>query len=143
PRVNGAGGPTHARVAAAKTTGAGRGVRPVPTVPPAANPPISPAAASPLPACAGCAAASAEMLMAVTRPAMAFFIVALLKSREPMRIARPLLVIELWPNSLTEYLRLQISRLGLDGRRRRCPMPACRRAPDDNSPQARSCLLIP
>jgi len=41
---------------------------------------------------------------------MAFFIVALLKSREPMRVARPLLVIELWPNSLTEYLGLQIWR---------------------------------
>jgi hypothetical protein len=39
---------------------------------------------------------------------MAFFIVALLKSREPMRVARPLLVIELWPNSLTECLGLQI-----------------------------------
>src|SRR5262249_24971418 len=101
----------------------------------AASPPISPAATSPLPACAGCAAASAEMLMAVTRPAMAFFIVALLKSREPMRVARPLLVIKLWPNSLTEYLRLQIWRLGLDCRRRCCPMPTCRRAPDDNSPK--------
>jgi hypothetical protein len=41
---------------------------------------------------------------------MAFFILALLKSREPMRVARPLLVIELWPNSLTEYLGLKIHR---------------------------------
>jgi hypothetical protein len=41
---------------------------------------------------------------------MAFFIVALLKSREPMRVVRPLPVIELWPNSLTEYLGLQIWR---------------------------------
>src|SRR5262249_61519216 len=129
--------------AADQRTRRGGGGAAVPRTALAANPPISPAATSPPPACAGWAAASAEMLMAATRPAMAFFIVTLLQGREPMRVARPLLVIELWPNSLTEYLRLQISRLGLDGRRRRCPMPARRRAPDDNSPQARSCLLIP
>jgi len=53
--------------------------------------------------------------MAVTRPAMAFFILALLKSREPMRVARPLLVIELWPNSLIECLGLQIWRAAWSG----------------------------
>src|SRR5262249_18346955 len=94
--------------AGAKGRGAGRGASAVPTIAPAANPPISPAATSPLPACAGCAAASAEMLMAVTRPAMAFFIVALLKSREPMQVARLLLVIEVSPNSLIECLGLKI-----------------------------------
>jgi hypothetical protein len=39
---------------------------------------------------------------------MAFFIVALLKSREPMQVARPLLVIEVSPNSLIECLGLKI-----------------------------------
>jgi hypothetical protein len=71
---------------------------------------------------------------------MAFFIVALLKSREPMRVARPLRVIELWPNSLTEYLGLQIWRAaGDDGAR-------CQRAvalPTTIHHQPEAGLLIP
>ncbi|HYS83811.1 MAG TPA: hypothetical protein VEN78_02250 [Bradyrhizobium sp.] len=71
---------------------------------------------------------------------MAFFIVALLKSREPMRVARPLLVVELWPNSLTEYLGLQIWRAaGEDAAR-------CQRAvalPTTIHHQPEAGLLIP
>src|SRR5262249_49257742 len=84
------------------------------------------------------------MLMAVTRPAMAFFILALLKSREPMRVARPLLVIELWPNSLTECLGLQIWRAAwFDGRRRCCAIPACSRARATIHHKPEAGLLIP
>src|SRR2546426_236075 len=60
--------------------------------------------------------------------------------REPMRVARPLLVIELWPNSLTEYLGLQIWRAaGEDAAR-------CQRAvafPTTIHHQPEAGLLIP
>src|SRR5262245_52632968 len=66
------------------------------------------------------------------------------KAASRSRVARPLLVIELWPNSLTECLGLQIWRAARFGWRRRCcAIPACPRglATIHHKPEAG--LLIP